>query len=391
MVGFSQKDSLESKQRFFFGVNGGLNSSKISSDTLNFISGKKYAVGLFWKYKLSENIYFKNSILYSVKGSTSSGKPSLKFENAYLDFNLIPQFRFFHDFFLQTGISYSGFLSSKVIYPSGLYPSGVNRLDNGWFKSEINAIAGIEIRLRKRGSVEFNYFIPTSKKNTTNFQLSVNILLNDEELNRQPSIVEKRQAKSKEQINQLKTGILLVRLKTSVNKINALLKMGDTSEANRVKRVQEIQNRKIIDAFKHYYSFCETRFFFNTKTKQVLNKEFDKIFLDENLLPDSTIVIDRSKQVFIAEFGAVEQDTLKYYSYTDYEPNGNWNLKRMDYYYGGPDLGVNALIIKDENLIQLTKPFPYKKRTPFNSEKKHPDRAVKKMNKKLNKYYKRSQ
>ena len=79
----AQNDTLLKRQKFYCGINGGFNFSKISSDTINFSYGTKPTIGLFWRYNIFKNIFIKNSALYSIKGSTSD-LHYIKFKNTYL-------------------------------------------------------------------------------------------------------------------------------------------------------------------------------------------------------------------------------------------------------------------------------------------------------------------
>ena len=158
---------------------------------------------------------------------------------------------------------------------------------------------------------------------------------------------------AEEQINQLKEGALLIRLKTKSNSILALRKMGKDKLADKVAQKQADYNLNIVIAFKTTFNFCPTYFFFSDYSKEVREKRFDQVvFLNNNLLADSTIKFD-NKYFLTAEFGTIEQDTAKYFSHYSYEPDSSLSLKRVSNYYGGPDLGFGALIIKSDKFIQL--------------------------------------
>lgn len=90
----------------------------------------------------------------------------------------------------------------------------------------------------------------------------------------------------------------------------------------------------------------------------------------------------------VAEFGTVEQDTARYFSGSSYEPDGNFSVKSVDHYNGGPVFSYDGLIIRSDKFIQLRHPFPYfvRTRSPRPSIKKL-NRTVKTMNKKLTLFY----
>ena len=400
LTGFAQENKLPKEQKLFSGINLGFNYTKFHSDTIDFTYGTRPAIGGFVNFKIYKGLYLKGSILYSIKGSTSIS-PYFKVINTYLDFNIVPQFRLCDGLYIQSGISYSDCLFSKKITLNDgktLYKKA---------DAELNGIVGIEFRLQKNVNIAFNYFIPLSNNKTTNFQVTLNFSL----YNKGPkehSVKYKKRHNAEEQINDFKNGTLLVRLKTSKPKIDALIKRGELEKANKAKQEQETENKKIVVAFRNKFNFCKVAFFNSNNSNNVRTRKFDTIFLNDSLEIDKSITIDTTKSVFIAEFSAIEQDTSKYISNYSYEPDGNWSVKRVEYYYGGPDFGFDALIIRDKNFVQLSKPFPYYTRAITLKElKNHPEevlflapilpfqnwsynQTVENMNQKLINYYKRN-
>lgn len=193
---------------------------------------------------------------------------------------------------------------------------------------------------------------------------------------------------AKQQINQLKDGALLVRLKTKKNSIAALRKIGKDKLAEKLEEKQRKYNLKIVAAFKRNFKFCPTYFFFSDYSQNIRDRQFDKvIFLTDSLVLDTTIKFNNCN-FLTAEFGTIEQDTAKRFSHYSYESDGNWNLKEVKNYIGGHSMSFGALIIKSDQLIQLRRPFPFYVRT-FDSLpiSRSPKKVVKKMNRKLRKYY----
>lgn len=189
----------------------------------------------------------------------------------------------------------------------------------------------------------------------------------------------------KQQINQLHDGALLVRLKTRKNSIAALRKIGKDKLADKIEKRQAAINKDIVSAFQDNFDFCPTYFFFSDFSKDVRERLFDNVeFLNDSLLPDTTIMFN-SMSFLTAEFGTIEQDTEKYFDGYYYAPGEN-GLERQTRYYGGPNMGSGALVIKSDQFIQLRKPFPYYVRT-FDSLpiKRKPKNVVRIMNKKLHK------
>lgn len=171
---------------------------------------------------------------------------------------------------------------------------------------------------------------------------------------------------SKQQIIQLSKGVLLVRLKSKQKTILELRKFGKDNLANKIEQQQAELNKKIVSAFKNDFDFCSTYFFFSKHSKSVKDRQFGNvIFLNDNLVPEPIIKFDYKANFFIAEFVTLEQNDIA-------------------------NMGFEALVIRNDQFIQLKSPFPYYART-FSSLpiKRKIKKAVRRMNKKLYKFLKK--
>lgn len=186
------------------------------------------------------------------------------------------------------------------------------------------------------------------------------------------------------QINDLKNGVLLVRLKTKNSTITALRDHGHFDKANEFEDDLLDFNLSLIKAFNSNFDFCKFYFFSSDYSTFIRNKQFDSIyFFNEDM------EIDKSMQAeidifFIAEYGPVEADTMTYYQGT-YATQGEDGLEKRDAYSGSGSFGFEALIIKNDQFYQLAQPFPYYVRTWDSSRK--PNKVVKKLNTKLKDYF----
>jgi hypothetical protein len=197
--------------------------------------------------------------------------------------------------------------------------------------------------------------------------------------------------KAREQINQLKNGALLVRLTTKEHSLAALRKIGKTKHADELQKKQAAYNLKIIKAFRKNFDFCPVYFFFSNYSTNIRERQFDKvIFLNDSLAPDTSIKFTYNS-FLTAEFGNIEEDTAKYYSYASFESDSNEGRHLVSHYYGGNEMGFGALLIRSDKFIQLRRPFPYYVRT-FDSLpiERSEDEAVKMMNKEMHAFYKQS-
>ena len=91
------------------------------------------------------------------------------------------------------------------------------------------------------------------------------------------------------QINQLKNGALVVRLKTNQALIDALIKSNNIQLAEQ-KRLEILGiNLNIIRAYYHLYNFSKVYFMYSNFTDSLLKGARAGIFLDTNLAIDQTI------------------------------------------------------------------------------------------------------
>lgn len=127
-------------------------------------------------------------------------------------------------------------------------------------------------------------------------------------------------------IKELKNGVLLVRLSTSQNQIDFLRKQGNEKEAKDLENEQKIENDLIISSFTTAYTFSPVYFFYSNHALDISNGNYQNNIFDANHHP---ITMDEEKKVFIAAFGQTLSSR------------------------------ITGLIIYDQQLNQLKKPFPY--------------------------------
>lgn len=382
----------------------GLNFSTLHHDTINFYAGTRPFVGaslIFHVWKMFDLIV---SADYSVK-SSNTVRPYKKTANQYAEWGLLPSIKIIPDLYLHGGVSYAQLIKSNEIINNGDSWNGSSRIEIEGYSSEWNVLAGATIKLKDNVNLLLNYTIPTNSNNTSNFQAGVSYALNHR-VDKQPSYRKKKKLASSNQIQQLKSGVMLVRLKTSANTINALQKAGKNDRANRVKQNQDTENKKIISAFKNHFDFCDLRFFYSHHTQNVQQKQFENIFLNDSLEVDPSIKMDTTLAFLLAEFGYIEQDTAKLFSHYAYESSENGSLeKATKYYSSSTEMDFYALRIMDENFVQLNRPFPYYTRISDKSVQIHAnktlyaaptggiflprsyEKTIAKMNRKLNRFY----
>ncbi len=159
----------------------------------------------------------------------------------------------------------------------------------------------------------------------------------------------RRETISKWQINQLKSGALVVRLKTNHLLIDALKKSGQNDLATQKSNEVYIANRALVRAYSLYYTFSKIYFMYGTNSDALLNGGRSGIFLDSNLNVDPTIVMNE-KYYLIAE--------------DDYSYSSSIGFVREDSAKFAKEAGTGAqecvIVVKNKYNHQLWHPFPYR-------------------------------
>ena len=192
--------------------------------------------------------------------------------------------------------------------------------------------------------------------------------------NRPPSNKELRQ-KANHSYVVLKENVLLVRLKNNLKKINALKEYGYNLEATDFQYNQNEENKQIIKSFKEEFTFCDTYFFFSEHSNLVRAKVFtEPFFLDDNLKVDTSLSVT-TDSFLIAEFAHIVS-------------NHEDGLNKRNSYWARPNMRFGALIVMNNQFVQIRRPFPRYSRTfaslPFFKRPIH--KTVARLNKKLFKY-----
>jgi hypothetical protein len=143
----------------------------------------------------------------------------------------------------------------------------------------------------------------------------------------------KPEEKAKREIIDLREGTLLVRLHTDEAVISKMKQFHKDKE--RKHKIKEIYERNLAQykAFSTVYNFSEIVFFFGKDSEKVKGREFENIFLNEELKIDTSIKIDDSKPIFILDVG--------------------------DVYFEHMSGHQEGVVIMNSKFEQLQKPFPF--------------------------------
>ena len=124
---------------------------------------------------------------------------------------------------------------------------------------------------------------------------------------------EYRDSVANENVQTLKDGVLLVRLRSSQKSLQALLKRGDTiGERNKAREIR-LKQLEIVNAFKVKYHFSDVYFFYSHHTSAVMEKQWDGVILNDSLVsdgfkPEKYLIVDPYRIQFDAmDSGGIPQ------------------------------------------------------------------------------------
>jgi hypothetical protein len=150
------------------------------------------------------------------------------------------------------------------------------------------------------------------------------------------------------QINLLKTGALLVRLKTNKKAINKFKAVGNIDMATQMQQETDLENKIIMSAYRKEFNFCPVYFFYSECSDSVRHNAISGIFVDTLLNVNPNIVCNATF------FLIAEQDDLR---------NSSLGLipesLAKSSVEGGSYERNAGIVIKNKYFFQLHKPFPY--------------------------------
>jgi hypothetical protein len=150
------------------------------------------------------------------------------------------------------------------------------------------------------------------------------------------------------QINSLKKGALLIRLKTNNRAISKLKSVGNYDLATNLEKETELENKIIMSAYKKEFTFCPVYFFYSESSDSIRKNNLSGIFVDTTLQVNSSIVCNASF------FLVAEQDGI-YNSSLGLVPESLAKTARESGSYSRDA----PIVVKNKYFIQLHKPFPF--------------------------------
>lgn len=150
------------------------------------------------------------------------------------------------------------------------------------------------------------------------------------------------------QINQLRKGALIVRLKTNQMAIKGLIAQGNTQAANKLEAETFAINKNTMFAYLDNFTFCKVYFIPSNFSDSLLNGAKSGIFLDTNLLVSPSIEMAES-------FYLLAERDYSYNSSIGFIPEAE---ARSVQEKGNPSKPM-AIVLKNKYGHQLKNPFPY--------------------------------
>lgn len=367
---FSAHVSL-SQEGFSYGLMGGLNLTKLSSGVDTISGTARPFVGLYGEYRPAKLLSAEINAAYSMRGERID-QTTVRGEAGFIDAHFLLKVHFLEAFSFGSGIGYYRAICASAVNrirtdlvlrenveDVGLLSQTVLPLELGFqFQNEANLHFSYGIALNggfNNSAVTFRFPIGFTKKEQ-----------------RPPN----RRMEAKDQIRNLHKGALLVRLPTAQPLIGALNERGWNETIGEVSKALEINHREIVSAFKTYYSFSEVYFFYSNHSKEIRNGNFSSL-MNADLEVASFEKADLFSDYFIAEFASLKPDTGRYYTGSAIVPDPNGGVRRVKR-YGDSGIGADfrALVIKDQNFVQLSDPFPYYVRSFKKSFEEAPEELI---------------
>lgn len=148
-----------------------------------------------------------------------------------------------------------------------------------------------------------------------------------------------------DQLNNLQSGVMLIRLPTNEAKIAKLKTMGRNDLAKKESAEMAQFHTDILKTFEKHFTFCPVYYYYSDKSVEVKNGNFDGNLFDAKLNNVPALSFSK-KQKFYAEFGFVHQEELTVEK--DGQPVKVAGLG-----------GKKAFVIRTHEGIQPLSPFPY--------------------------------
>lgn len=364
-----------------YGMAGGVTVSGFSRDSVGYSKQAMPFGGFYINLGFTPNASVSLSALYTIKGILLNS-PYVRYRYHYISPEISLRYRVIDFLQVEAGYRYPLSIMSQKVILNGGQASGSERLDIPGMGNYGQFIVGGIMMFGTNTDLTFRYGIPNRNIPFSHYQIGVCVHLNDRIEKNVKEISAKQQARqlASRQAIELHEGILLVRLLTMQNTLDALQKAGEFEKARQVKAMVNAENQKIIEAF-DAFKFTKVYFFYDRNTPKVMEGKLDSVLMDKqlNLVP----VPQYQGLHYIAEFGQYQSDQRSYQVRRDpqYLIENNIALDSTAAWisYADKGLGIGGLVVMNSQFVTLDAPFPtftpITNKTLFKDDKKY-EKAV---------------
>jgi hypothetical protein len=187
-----------------------------------------------------------------------------------------------------------------------LSQSGVATNKNRAGDIDISGMLGLSVKFSKIGYFDLKYVHSFTNQNNVNYVhgrpslIEFGIRLSAVQIGK---VLFDLDAEIQKQVSILSKGTLLVMLPTpNQNEVNALQNAGKINEIKELFYQQELTNKMVVEKFTRDYKFSKILFFSDSSSYKIINKNFNKVFVDENMNNVLTPKTFDSTNFFIASF-----------------------------------------------------------------------------------------
>lgn len=361
---FAQGEINLKPGEFLYGFGGGFSFTRLHAiEAEEAKANARPFFGLSASYALSHKWRTNVGGFFAMRSTIFDNK--YRFDQNGIDLHFIQQYKL-DDLYFNFGLLMQSTITERTTLKNSSDFGTENR--QGMYNVpnfQLMPMAGIEFKLMDNWRLFTHYSFGI---NDLSSNLQFGLLFRINKRNPPPESERKRRKRiARRQIRELRNGALLVRLKTSEPVIKAMRDKGYLNLAEETQKNQRIENLSLIKAFRAAYNFSEIKFFFSEDSRKIKEKKFEGIFLNDSLQKDSAIVLQAKRNYFTCELTKIERDTASYFSHYEWVTVGNFSEIQEPRFYGGTENTFYALVIKDQDYNQLSRPFPYYSRALFKS------------------------
>jgi hypothetical protein len=340
-----------------YGIIAGIGSSGFTSDSSGYTPSALPYAGGFVSWEFRRQVELQWWVQFTMNGSNHEA-PYWRLRYHYLSQGVSLHFRLLG--FLQLGAGYGFHIDrgGRKITLSGASSSGLIREQAPGKGSYSQAVGSAMIFMSDNLNLTFNYGIPFTEVPFTRFEVGIRYRINNLTDPAAATVLIKRGV-ARQHAQDLRDGMLLVRLKSMRSSIVLMEEHGMMEEAEQLRARTQRENEELIRAFGRY-NFSKVYFYYDYHTALVMEGSLDSVLLNSQfqaVLPDThamtvytaylggyaspdTLYHTRHNPQYLQESGIAPDSTAAYVKYVSHSNR------------------IGGIVITDRELAPLPKPFP---------------------------------